>query len=182
MTCTIWVSLCNCKEWLKLQIVSCMSLSGPPPYNLPYYFSLSIQAEKRLSFCPKLPLIWGIRCYLMHGVNGQEQWEKSTFISETTRHIKPQSLYLAVQHSLHSPHAKLGSLQALCFFNTFSNKLQILSLCVLVMDKWSELSTFQIHKNTFLRAYSFVLHSFNEKVAWGTNNVNGMVQLSFLIG
>lgn len=51
-----------------------------------------------------------------------------------------------------------------------------------MLYKRSRLSTFQIHKNTFLRAYSFVLHSSNEKVGRGTNNVNGMVQLSFLIG
>lgn len=82
--------------------------------------------------------------------------------------------------TLHLPNQWQPPLQPLDFFNPFSNGLQ--TLVILVMYKRSQVSTFQIHKNTFLRAYSFVLHSSNEKVGWGTNNVNGMVQLSFLIG
>lgn len=51
-----------------------------------------------------------------------------------------------------------------------------------MMYKRSKQSTFHIHKNTFLRACGFVLRSSSEKVEWGTNNVNGMVQLRFLLG
>lgn len=178
LSSTFWVSLCNCNKWLKLQIIPYTSLS-PPTHHIPYCFSHSTQPEK----CVHASLPNSHRDNESDAIShtGQKQWKSSTSISETTRPIKP-CLHLAVQTSLHSPPAKQGSLQPLYFFNTFSNGLQTWSLWLLVMYKQSQLSTFQIHKNTFLRAYSFVLHSSNEKVGWGTNNVNGMVQLSFLIG
>lgn len=50
LSSTFWVSLCNCKEWLKLQIIPCMSLSAPPTYHLPHCFSHSTQPEKCV--CP----------------------------------------------------------------------------------------------------------------------------------
>lgn len=55
LSSTFWVSLCNHNEWLKLHIIPCVCLSGPPTYHLPYGFTHSTQPEKCPSFSPLTP-------------------------------------------------------------------------------------------------------------------------------